>query len=117
MSPPTARRSRAPLAIALAMLVALVTLPAAPSSLAAQDPAANQAQVDAQMAMMAPMMSQMMQSMMQGMLLQLAKPETAQHLAAFSKNYFDALVAKGFTRDEALRIVVSVGMPTMPGMK
>jgi hypothetical protein len=114
MSPSTARRSRAPLAIALALLLALA---AAPSSLAAQDPAPDQAQVDAQMAMMAPMMSQMMQSMMHGMLLQLAKPETAQNLATFTKNYFDALVAKGFTRDEALRIVVAVGMPTMPGMK
>ena len=114
MSPSTSRRSRAPLAIALAFLVALA---AAPSRLAAQDPAPNQAQVDAQMAMMAPMMSQMMQSMMQGMLLQLARPETAQNLATFTKNYFDALVAKGFTRDEALRIVVAVGMPTMPGMK
>jgi hypothetical protein len=112
----TDRRSRAPLAITLALVLSLAF---APARLAAQDPTPgmDKAQMDAQMAMMGPMMSQMMQSMLQGMLLQLAKPETAQNLATFTKNYFDALVAKGFTREEAIRIVVAVGMPTMPGMK
>lgn len=35
----------------------------------------------------------------------LAKPETAEKLATFCKNYYDALIRKGFTKDEALRIV------------
>ena len=44
-----------------------------------------------------------------------AKPSTARVLATFSKNYLDALVAVGFTRDEALRIVAAHGVPTLSG--
>jgi hypothetical protein len=64
--------------------------------------------------MMGPMMGQMMSSMLDGMLVVLAKPETAQRTAAFSKNYYDALVAKGFSNEEALKIVMAHGIP-MPG--
>ncbi len=37
----------------------------------------------------------------------LAKPETAQNLATFVRNLYDALISKGFSKDEALRIVSS----------
>ncbi len=67
--------------------------------------------------MMGPMMGQMMEGMMKGLFTALAKPEMANNLATFTKNYFDALIKRGFTRDEALRIVVSVGVPAMPGAK
>jgi hypothetical protein len=30
------------------------------------------------------------------------------------KNYRDALVAKGFTKEEAMQIIRSTGMPVMP---
>ena len=63
---------------------------------------------------MGPMMGQMMSSMLDGMLTVLAKPETAQRTAAFSKNYYDALVAKGFSNEDALKIVMAHGIP-MPG--
>jgi hypothetical protein len=63
--------------------------------------------------LMGPAMGQMMQGMMDAMFMVLAKPETAERLASFTKNYYDALVKKGFTKDEALRIVSSVGMPSM----
>jgi len=69
------------------------------------------------MKMMAPMMGQMMESMMEGMLNALAKPETAKKLADFSKNYFDELIAKGFSRDEAIQIITAVGFPSVPSMK
>lgn len=39
----------------------------------------------------------------------LQKPETAQALATFVRNLYDALIAKGFTKDEALRIVAGFG--------
>ena len=43
----------------------------------------------------------------------LAKPETAERLASFAKNYYDALVKKGFTKEQALEIVIEAGIPTM----
>ena len=40
---------------------------------------------------------------------------TTNHMATYTKNYYDALVAKGFTKEEALKIVIGVGMPSIPG--
>jgi hypothetical protein len=71
----------------------------------------------AAMGFMGPMMGQMMESMMTGMFAALAKKEMADNLATFTKNYFEALLKRGFTREEALRIVVAVGVPSMPGGK
>ena len=67
-----------------------------------------------QMQMMAPMMGQMMQAMMQAMLTTLARKETADQIATFTKNYYDALVAKGFSREDALKIVMAHGIPSLP---
>jgi hypothetical protein len=69
------------------------------------------------MQMMGPMMGTMMKNMIDAMLETMAKPETAEQLATFSKNYYDALIAKGFSKDEAMRIVTSVGMPSIPSMR
>ena len=107
----------------LASAVALAAALAFPAALRAQargaspqSPPSAEA-MDAQMTMMAPMMGRMMQTMMEAVLAVAARPETANQMATFTKNYFDALVAKGFTRDEALRIVMAHGFPTMPSMK
>lgn len=67
-----------------------------------------------QMRAMAPMMRQMMQTMTQEVLVLLAEPETATQMATFTKNYYDALVARGFTKEEALRIVIGHGIPALP---
>jgi hypothetical protein len=66
------------------------------------------------MEMFGPMMGQMMSGMLDGMLTVLAKPETAQRTAAFTKNYHDALIAQGFSKEDALKIVMAHGIP-MPG--
>src|SRR3954469_26037138 len=63
-----------------------------------------------QMEMMGPMMGQMMSTMVSTMLDALAQPENTQRMATFTKNYFDALMGKGFTRDEAFRIVLAHGV-------
>src|SRR3989449_10813222 len=56
-------------------------------------------------AMMGPMMGQMMEAMMEGMLRVMARPENADRLATFTKNYYDALIRKGFTkRSEERRV-------------
>ena len=73
-----------------------------PSAAAKEDP----------FAAAAPVMAQMTQMMLQSSLRALATPESAQQLATFTRNYFDALLAKGFTREEALRIVMAHGIPS-----
>ncbi|EKD28703.1 MAG: hypothetical protein ACD_79C00239G0003 [uncultured bacterium] len=37
----------------------------------------------------------------------LIKPDTAQKLAMFSKNYYDALIKSGFSKEDALDILKS----------
>jgi len=48
------------------------------------------------------------------MLRVMARPENADRLATFTRNYYDALIRKGFTREQALQIVIATGMPRMP---
>jgi len=42
-----------------------------------------------------------------------AKPETAERLAAFKRNLFEALIKKGFTAKEALQIVIATSPPSV----
>ncbi|HTT69304.1 MAG TPA: hypothetical protein VMF70_14865 [Gemmatimonadales bacterium] len=72
------------------------------------------AAMPAELQTVVPLFSRMMAAMLQGTLAVLARPETAEQLATFDRNYLDALQHHGFTRDEALRIVASVGLP-LPG--
>lgn len=68
----------------------------------------------AQMGMfMGPMMGAMMENMVEGLLTVLAKPGSAERLATFTRNYYDALRRKGFTEDQALRLVAAVGFPSV----
>jgi hypothetical protein len=66
------------------------------------------------MEQMAPMMGRMTEASLTATLGALSKPEAAEQLATFTRNYYQALVKKGFTEDEALRIVLAVGVP-VPG--
>lgn len=60
---------------------------------------------------MAPMMAQMATVMLESTLISLAKPENAERLADFTKHYYDALIKRGFTKEEALQLVIATGMP------
>ncbi|MCK6421923.1 MAG: hypothetical protein L6Q73_13605 [Aquabacterium sp.] len=40
-----------------------------------------------------------------------ARPETAEKIAAFKKNLYDALLKKGFNAQQALQIVISTAPP------
>ncbi|HDN86001.1 MAG: hypothetical protein DRP68_07075 [Candidatus Omnitrophota bacterium] len=64
---------------------------------------------------MGPMMGTMMRGMMKAMLELFSEPETAEKLATFTKNYYDALIRKGFTPEQALKIVIGQGMPSLGG--
>jgi hypothetical protein len=61
-----------------------------------------------------PWVGQMAETVMGATLAVLSRPETAERIAAFARNYYDALVAKGFSADEALRIVLAHGVPFQP---
>lgn len=101
-----------PLLLALALTVGSAT------AASAQEGKVKQAEADsmaAAMELMTPMMGKMAAAMLLGVLEVLNDPATVEKLATFNRRYFDALVAKGFTREEALRIVMAVGVPMMPG--
>ena len=65
------------------------------------------------MQQMGPTMGEMMGQMMDSMLSYLSKKETSVKLATFTRNYYVALVKNGFTKEEALQIVVQSGIPTL----
>lgn len=72
----------------------------------------SQADITKQMNDMGPVFGNMALSMLQARLAALADPKTTEQLAKFSRNYFNALVAQGFSEDQALKIVTSVGVPS-----
>ncbi|MEE8056544.1 MAG: hypothetical protein V3T17_01730 [Pseudomonadales bacterium] len=43
----------------------------------------------------------------------MSDPGTAQLLAKFSRTYFKALIKEGFTTEEAMQLVLSVGIPPL----
>ncbi len=80
------------------------------------DPKARQQEAQqAMQAMMGPMMAQMMTTMVEAMSKTFAKQEIADNFAMFTRNYYLALVKNGFTEEEALKIVISSGLPSMGG--
>jgi len=87
------------------------------SDASSQAPKPTPQEIQQQMDTMGPMMGKMMENMYAGLLRTLAKPETADQLATFMMNYRNALVAKGFTKDEAMAIVRAAGIPGMPSTR
>lgn len=65
--------------------------------------------------MMVPMMGQMMSVMLESMASKLAEPQIAQNLATFTRNFYLALKDRGFSEEEAIRIVTSAGFPAVGG--
>ncbi len=58
-------------------------------------------------------MADMMGLMLERMADTMAKPVIAENFATFSRNYYKALIARGFTEEEALKIVTASGLPGM----
>ncbi len=80
-------------------------------------PEQQQKLIQQQMQMMTPMFGQIMKTTMEAQLEIIAKFETADKLASFTKNFNDALIKKGFSKDQAFKIVLSAGFPAFPGMQ
>lgn len=112
--------------IALVLAAAFVLIPAfgvraeegtAPSDVQSTDQKKEPSPEEMQKmmgAMLTPM-ADMMGLMLEGMAKTMAKKEIAEYFATFTKNYFDALIARGFTEEQALKIVTASGIPSMGG--
>ena len=107
--------------IAVIVVVMLVTITSIFSIASAEEKKMTseeqQQMVQQQMQMMGPMFGQMMKAMMEAELDVLSNPATADKLASFTKNYYDALIKKGFSKEEALHIAMAVGVPSLGTMQ
>ncbi len=71
-----------------------------------------QATMSATMGAMIEAMGPMTQAVIDAQLAAAARPETAERIAAFKKNLYDALVKQGFQPAQALQIVVATAPPS-----
>ncbi len=103
------------------VLIAALAVMASPGFVRAQEAdrktAQEQAQFQAQMEQMAPMLRQMSLGAIDLTLEVLSQKETADRLAEFTRNYYEALLARRFTKVEALDIVKAVGIPALPALR
>jgi transposase len=103
--------------ISAALILAVATTVATAQSTPTQQPspeqmrqvmqATMQATMDAMLASVKPMV----EATIEAQLAIAAKPETAERLASFKKNLYDALLRKGFTDQQALQIVIATSPP------
>jgi hypothetical protein len=101
--------------LALGVSLLLVTLPLraqAPAQRLPPDAKESAALTAAALGPMTPMLAQMTEVMIDAQLKIAVMPDTAERLATFKKNLFDALVKKGFSRSEALQIAAATPVPS-----
>ncbi len=100
-------------------VVAVLTLvlAAAPCVLSAQDDQRDRDLLQQQMERMAPLLRQMSVGAIDVTLEILSKKETADQLATFTRNFYESLLAKRFTKVEAIEIVKAVGVPLLPSLR
>lgn len=77
-------------------------------------PEQMQSMMDASMVSMLPMLARITEVQMETQLKMAERPETAERIATFKKNLFDALRRKGFTAEQSLQILNSTALPTAP---
>ena len=101
---------------ALPILILSLFAPALGAQNQPPSPENIQQMMQSQMQMMVPMFGEMVKIMMNAQFDVLSQPETAEKLAKYTKNYYEALISAGFTKQEALEITKSMGIPTAPMM-
>lgn len=104
---------RTALAVTLLFIGAVPLAAQQPTSADSTQARARQAAaaLNPMMQQMAPAMAQVAAITLEATIATLAKQENAEHLADFTKHYYDALIARGFTKEEALQLVMAVGIP------
>ena len=71
-----------------------------------------QATMQATMGAMTAAMGPMTEAVIEAQLNSASRPETAEKIATFKRNLFEALTKKGFTAQQALQIVVATPPPS-----
>lgn len=94
---------------ALCSLSSLAFSQALPSS--KPSPEDMQKMMDASMVSMLPMLGRMTEVHLEAQLKVAERPETAERIATFKKNLFDALRRKGFTAEQSLHMVNLTALP------
>lgn len=90
----------------LAFILAPAVARAEESEVPAQPPAGPQ-DVHQAMQQARPAIKEMITTTLDDLLAYMARPETTDQMAAFVRNYYDALIKKGFTEEQALQIATS----------
>lgn len=98
--------------IAILVLIFAAAPRVATAQEAQRDPALQE-----QMERMAPLLHQMSVGMIEVTLKELSKKETADQLATFTRNFYESLLEKRFTKAEAIEIVKAVGIPFLPSLR
>ena len=102
----------------LLLFAATAALAQAPPERRQPSPEDTQKILESTLGAMGPMMGRMSEAMIEAQLRIAEKPETAERVATFKRNLFEALVKKGFRPLEALQIVVATGIPSAaPGTR
>lgn len=60
-------------------------------------------------------LTEMATKVIDGYLDYLAKPQTTKKWATFQKNYYDALIEQGFTKEQVFELVLRFGNPLADG--
>lgn len=68
--------------------------------------------MQATMGAMVSVMGPMTEAVLEAQMAHAAKPETAERLAAFKKNLYDALLKSGFNGRDAMQIVIATQPPS-----
>jgi hypothetical protein len=100
-------------AVAISALFALSALAHAQQP---QKPSPEQMQSmpDASVVSMLPTLARVDEMHIETQLRVAERPETAERIATFKKNLFDALRKKGFTAEQSLQILNSTALPAAP---
>jgi hypothetical protein len=76
-------------------------------------PEQMQTMADASMVSMLPMLGRITEAHLDAQLKVAERPETAERIATFKKNLFDALRRKGFTAEQSLQILNATALPSI----
>jgi hypothetical protein len=95
-----------------ALFLALVSVTHAQETRPQPSPEQVREQMEAAFGAMAPFMGKMMEAMIEAQLTVVSKPASAEKMAQYVKNFYEALLKQGFSKHEALRIVTSISMPS-----
>jgi len=82
--------------VLIALLLSVIATPALAQNRAKADPEAFKG---------------LMGAMMKAMFSVLSDPEMGESMAKFYRNFHDSLVAQGFTKEQAMKIVTSTPLP------